>query len=549
MFLRLSFNSRAREGRDSPPVITTSGRSSFQLTRPRGARPALNTVNTLNTMFQLTRPRGARQIQNEEYTSLLGFNSRAREGRDLYPVCSACPRSVSTHAPARGATRENRSPLIACVMFQLTRPRGARPLARKTFEELSGFQLTRPRGARLVVFYRDLQIALVSTHAPARGATRPPPRSGGGATRFNSRAREGRDSLYGYADPVKPKFQLTRPRGARQPRPEQVETARCFNSRAREGRDTFALYPWRDRDSFNSRAREGRDLDAPSQLSKHHVSTHAPARGATRSPSTQSRRRWFQLTRPRGARRSNHEAHGLRRRFQLTRPRGARHSLIGPQGPEGPSFNSRAREGRDRKDNTMRKTFIVSTHAPARGATSWPQLLLRLNVVSTHAPARGATWDPMGYVFAAEVSTHAPARGATELRMADRSTIVFQLTRPRGARPGVASQVSDLQIVSTHAPARGATRNSEILKALTTVSTHAPARGATRPLARCCSLPSVSTHAPARGATPSQSHAERSHCVSTHAPARGATEVAGKLCHDLFVSTHAPARGATCFIS
>ena len=58
------------------------------------------------------------------------------------------------------------------------------------------FQFTRPRGARLAAWFEgNIKSAIVSIHAPARGATvsfrRPKPSADG----FNSRAREGRDTV------------------------------------------------------------------------------------------------------------------------------------------------------------------------------------------------------------------------------------------------------------------------------------------------------------------------------------------------------------------
>ena len=78
---------------------------------------------------------------------IIGFNSRAREGRDLAVKCVGKIKEVSTHAPARGAT---------FLVY----------LYRYTYK----FQLTRPRGARRYLIYL---IFLLSC--------------------FNSRAREGRD--------------------------------------------------------------------------------------------------------------------------------------------------------------------------------------------------------------------------------------------------------------------------------------------------------------------------------------------------------------------
>ena len=101
---------------------------------------------------------------------------------------------------------------------------------------------------------------MVSTHAPARGATRPGA-LGRRRGSFNSRAREGRDGVT---------------------RAEKFAFER-FNSRAREGRDQPRHAPAVGGSRFNSRAREGRDTPKGGYLAACVM---------------------FQLTRPRGARRN-----------------------------------------------------------------------------------------------------------------------------------------------------------------------------------------------------------------------------------------------------
>ena len=256
------------------------------------------------------------------------------------------------------------------------------------------------------------------------------------------------------------KFQFTRPRGARRERIRPLEVHVRFNSRAREGRDSAAARLASDWPCFNSRAREGRDADGEDERHvRAGVSIHAPARGATPwpSPPRPRRRRFnsraregrdtamrqtcvlstvFQFTRPRGARRLRRQIAAKPRQFQFTRPRGAR---------------------RRRKDWISRMR-LVSIHAPARGATEAPNMILDGWFVSIHAPARGAT-------SFSRTSSMCPG--------------VFQFTRPRGARrrrSGASSSAPrfnsraregrDLDApprpvrqrhVSIHAPARGAT--------------------------------------------------------------------------------------------
>ena len=190
--------------------------------------------------------------------------------------------AVSTHAPARGAT-VHQARHSRLRLFQLTRPRGARPSSDTSSVNRPLFQLTRPRGARRlqdgeidreeavsthapargatlrrVAGVQDAR--LVSTHAPARGATSraddPPPLQPG----FNSRAREGRDSRQDRSQGSRP----------------------SFNSRAREGRDPPQQNTMRRRTMFQlTRPRGARRFSRISRIYSCPVSTHAPARGAT----------------------------------------------------------------------------------------------------------------------------------------------------------------------------------------------------------------------------------------------------------------------------
>ena len=77
------------------------------------------------------------------------------------------------------------------------------------------------------------------------------------------------------------------------------------------------------------------------------------------------------------------------------------------------------------------------------------------------------------------VSTHAPLRGATVLRANRDTDLVFLLTRLCEARPAKANPLATITIISTHAPLRGATVRDRTLEGFWDISTHAPLRGAT----------------------------------------------------------------------
>jgi len=183
----------------------------FQSTRPRGARPAGSRVHPglivsihaptggatpkgdfkkAFNRFQSTRPRGARQPRRGSMNPRLSFNPRAHGGRDRCRSWVECEKKVSIHAPTGGAT-------LVCVLmdisglFQSTRPRGARQAGSTSSREAGLFQSTRPRGAR-----------------PGDGREDVAPEC------FNPRAHGGRDRMQPGLIQVC-LFQSTRPRGAR----------------------------------------------------------------------------------------------------------------------------------------------------------------------------------------------------------------------------------------------------------------------------------------------------------------------------------------------
>ena len=122
------------------------------------------------------------------------------------------------------------------------------------------------------------------------------------------------------------------------------------------------------------------------------------------------------------------------------------------------------------------------------------------------------------------VSIHAPARGATmALTLKGQELNAFQSTHPHGVRRAITLVLFPCALVSIHAPARGATGAGNEGATDFKVSIHAPARGATSHLLWTRETCTVSIHAPARGATRVASKRKCAQWVSIHAPARGAT--------------------------
>ena len=339
---------------------------------------------------------------------------------------------VSTHAPTRGATcrcprhtpcrcsfnpraHEGRDvhtvPFIhAFILFQPTRPRGARHAVLPYGFLAVRFQPTRPRGAR-----RPLQGIVrarrVSTHAPTRGATSQPSSTGNHSVFQPTRPRGARltPSRIGVSgllfQPTRPRgarhcwildfslltlFQPTRPRGARRSyssvhpclhfvsthaptrgatggrcgaqshslvsthAPTRGATGQldyslkecCVSTHAPTRGATFSWPSMVRSGCFNPRAHEGRDGYLTNLCAAVTVSTHAPTRGATTTGCPYPPFRKFQPTRPRGAR-------PIKRKYPV----------------RGYSFNPRAHEGRDGASGLAERRIDVSTHAPTRGAT------------------------------------------------------------------------------------------------------------------------------------------------------------------------------------
>ncbi|KAF1079584.1 MAG: hypothetical protein GQF41_4142 [Candidatus Rifleibacterium amylolyticum] len=288
------------------------------------------------------------------------------------------------------------------------------------------FQSTRPRGARLNGGSKYVYLA-VSIHAPAGGAT---PTTGIGANDngFNPRARGGRDQNQRPNTGAR-LFQSTRPRGARLADGESG-ILHLVSIHAPAGGATHQKYEKQSECRFNPRARGGRDKFQRCQL--HGFS--------------------FQSTRPRGAR-PKKQLLLLCQCVSIHAPAGgATLSLTHPSRVT--RFNPRARGGRDLICPVCGNALTFQSTRPRGARPGFCADIIRL-LVSIHAPAGGATRKPQPD---SEGSSFNPrARGGRDLRhYGDRNQILFQSTRPRGARHPTIPKTHPL-LVSIHAPAGGAT--------------------------------------------------------------------------------------------
>ena len=141
--------------------------------------------------------------------------------------------------------------------------------------------------------------------------------------------------------------------------------------------------------------------------------------------------------------------------FQPTRPRRARHYVqehfYFPQ-----SFNPRAHEGRDMKDQTWVCRIQFQPTRPRRARQRFSNLY-NYEHVSTHAPTKGATTRYLHNGTNARFQPTRPRRARPWIMALSCVSLLFQPTRPRRAR--LLYRIFPIQIpcVSTHAPTKGAT--------------------------------------------------------------------------------------------
>ena len=319
----------------------------FQFTRPRGARPLFAQRQVATDGVSIHAPaRGATElpkpIDNAHVVSIhapargaTAIEADMREAREVSihaPARGATPRAirsstpppVSIHAPARGATSPRSIPCETRSCFNSRAREGRDFWTWLMFIERLLFQFTRPRGARPSKYNTILRINIC----------------------FNSRAREGRDDIPINQNGHKIRFQFTRPRGARlrSSAPRKPVTLFQF-TRPRGARHDVKLICCKIIKFQFTRPRGARHSPSAEAVTTCSVSIHAPARGATQYRARCRSDRCFN-SRAREGRDRTQAFYRRPPQFQFTRPRGARHTLRTASNMTD-SFNSRAREGRD----------------------------------------------------------------------------------------------------------------------------------------------------------------------------------------------------------
>ena len=192
------------------------------------------------------------------------------------------------------------------------------------------------------------------------------------------------------------------------------------------------------------------------------VSIHAPARGATMTPSELNERWVVSIHAP---------ARGATTRVVVS--------------PSASAFRSTLPRGERRERGVPDREASVSIHAPARGATRSRTRLHRISSFRIHAPARGATWTGSDGRRSPAFRSTLPRGERPESTSALAPVLSFRSTLPRGERPQPAPATNRTERFDPRSR-EGSDTSCPDPPPGTSVSIHAPARGATqsRPLVR-----------------------------------------------------------------
>ena len=174
--------------------------------------------------------------------------------------------------------------------------------------------------------------------------------------------------------------------------------------------------------------------------------------------------------------------------FQFTPLREGRRRCSSSCSARAAHFNSRPSARGDPKEGKGMSGFVISIHAPPRGAT--PQVLGGGCVlcISIHAPPRGATPTTYWASLIQLISIHAPPRGATTAVWTSPARPTYFNSRPSARGDGTMGSrllwsIFQFTPLREGRPTRRCSPGAD-----TSISIHAPPRGAT-PVSPPCRFP------------------------------------------------------------
>ena len=403
--------------------------------------------------------------------------------------------------PARGATRQDATTFSNSCDFNPRSRTGSDDTPHNKVDFRQIFQPTLPHGERRRMHSLPWRYNLISTHAPARGAT---PICGckGTATVFQPTLPHGerlkRLPMYLQGRRFQPTlphgerpisaagvhctrpFQPTLPHGERRHTPVcTVRDFAHFNPRSRTGSDTpYALFTSAIQSYFNPRSPHGERRQALMRKNAlNEFQPTLPARGATKLSSYQ---RFTIRISTHAPRTGSDPAEGTNEaaewHFNPRSPHGERLEQLTEKLPRY-HFNPRSPHG-ERRAPARQTTDpdLISTHAPRTGSDRCLLHGHRARAISTHAPRTGSDAQLcQQHPLAAVISTHAPRTGSDRTgccnggvaadfnprsphgeRRTPRqhffSAVYFNPRSPHGERPGQHKAVAPLDDFNPRSP-------------------------------------------------------------------------------------------------
>ena len=191
--VRIFQSTLPRRERRASYETRTSGRCYFNPRSREGSDSSANSIINRQTLFQSTLPRRERHPAPLPSHPLQHFNPRSREGsdvpQDLHLLSALC---ISIHAPAKGATWQAvRSRRVS--HFNPRSREGSDEHPAQLWARLRHFNPRSREGSDRIAEPGTYDVASISIHAPAKGATASVAHTHRRRDDFNPRSREGSD--------------------------------------------------------------------------------------------------------------------------------------------------------------------------------------------------------------------------------------------------------------------------------------------------------------------------------------------------------------------
>ena len=234
--------------------------------------------------------------------------------------------------------------------------------------------------------------ALISIHAPTKGATWTQYISFVLYINFNPRSHEGSDGSYKTSCSPNLTFQSTLPRRERPFCHSLLPSFEGFQSTLPRRERPYRFIEYDEKLDFNPRSHEGSDTGSIPVSPSCLISIHAPTKGATTGEFKTMVIPFISIHAPTKGATALHLIHKqISPSISIHAPTKGATKYNHMKKCWSLYFNPRSHEGSDKDDKKSVHTKPISIHAPTKGATSTYRTLFMLQAISIHAPTKGAT--------------------------------------------------------------------------------------------------------------------------------------------------------------